>query len=348
MQQVNTKICVKCKEEKPLTVEFWHRLSKSKDGFKYSCKECRNFQGRKYLDKNRERERNRLRRFREENREKTNKESSDFRKNNKEGRRKLIRENRDFWSEEETKICTECNKSFPASLEYFSNKDWGKFGLNSLCKICAKLKRDKNKVKIYKKRKDRYENDHEYRAKRKKDASEYREKNRKSLCQKQQKYRRENKDLISKRLKDDKKESPKRYSNYSKKAYEKAKRCIFKRIKKVVSGAVYGALKKSGSSKNSPTWKKLPYTPQQLKEHIESLFEPWMAWECYGKSKNGERTFVIDHIIPQAALPYDSMDHPNFLKCWSLSNLRPLCSRENASKGSLHEGVRHKYNSPSK
>jgi len=40
----------------------------------------------------------------------------------------------------------------------------------------------------------------------------------------------------------------------------------------------------------------------------------------------------IDHIIPQSKLRYDSLDHPNFQKCWALENLRPICSIENIRK----------------
>ena len=40
----------------------------------------------------------------------------------------------------------------------------------------------------------------------------------------------------------------------------------------------------------------------------------------------------IDHIIPQSKLLYDSMDHPNFQKCWALENLQPLWAKDNISK----------------
>ena len=35
------KVCSRCKRELPMTTEYFGKLSKSKDGFKYSCKECR-------------------------------------------------------------------------------------------------------------------------------------------------------------------------------------------------------------------------------------------------------------------------------------------------------------------
>ena len=77
-------------------------------------------------------------------------------------------------------------------------------------------------------------------------------------------------------------------------------------------------------------FRSLPYTPQELREHLESQFEDWMSWENYG---NGEGKWNIDHITPQSKLLYDSLEHPNFLKCWALDNLQPICYFENIKKG---------------
>ena len=99
-----------------------------------------------------------------------------------------------------------------------------------------------------------------------------------------------------------------------------------------VSCSINKALKKLNLPKDSPTWSKLPYTPLQLKEHLESLWEDWMNWDNYGKYDLNIRTWHIDHIMPQSKLLYDSMEHPNFIKCWSLSNLQPLEAKENIKK----------------
>ena len=90
---------------------------------------------------------------------------------------------------------------------------------------------------------------------------------------------------------------------------------------------MHGALTRNNGSKlGNATFAYLPYTPEELKEHIEKQWEPWMSWENYGE-------WHIDHIYPQSKLPYDSMTHPNFLKCWALENLQPLEAKENMSKG---------------
>jgi len=55
-----------------------------------------------------------------------------------------------------------------------------------------------------------------------------------------------------------------------------------------------------------------------------------MNWDNHGK-------WHLDHIYPQSLLPYDSMKHPNFQKCWALDNLHPLEATENISKGNKIE-----------
>lgn len=105
------------------------------------------------------------------------------------------------------------------------------------------------------------------------------------------------------------------------------------KLRRRISGSIRTALKNQNlSKKGSQTWKHLPYTPQQLKEHLEGQFEDWMTWENHGPASNDKRTWQIDHIIPQHLLPYDDLEHPNFQKCWALENLRPLDAHENAKR----------------
>jgi hypothetical protein len=69
-----------------------------------------------------------------------------------------------------------------------------------------------------------------------------------------------------------------------------------------------------------------------------------MTWENRGKynkktwNDNDPSTWTwqLDHIIPQSDLPYAEMSHnadSNFQKCWALSNLRPLSSKQNVIDG---------------
>ena len=104
------------------------------------------------------------------------------------------------------------------------------------------------------------------------------------------------------------------------------------KLRNRVSSVVRKILKSQGKRKGGSTFEHLPYTSKELKEHIESLWEPWMNWDNWGMVSKKRRTWQVDHIIPQSRLIYDSLLHPNFQKCWALSNLRPLCSRENLQK----------------
>lgn len=105
------------------------------------------------------------------------------------------------------------------------------------------------------------------------------------------------------------------------------------RLATVVSNAV----RKSVKNKKGRTFDYLPYTSQQLKEHLESLWEPWMNWENYGDNlKNKRRTWWIDHVIPQSDFKYTSLTDAQFVKCWELSNLRPLEKFANLKKSNKH------------
>lgn len=109
-----------------------------------------------------------------------------------------------------------------------------------------------------------------------------------------------------------------------------------KKIKHNVSGAVKRALKLKNATKGGgKTFKSLPYTAQELKDHLESQFEDWMNWGNYGgRMSNPKKTWHMDHIIPQCSFDYTSLDDELFQECWALSNLRPLEKIANVKKGS--------------
>lgn len=91
-----------------------------------------------------------------------------------------------------------------------------------------------------------------------------------------------------------------------------------------VSRSIRGML--SGKHKVASCLAYLPYSLEQLREHIENQFDDKMSWENYGSY------WDLDHIYPHSKLPYDSMEHPNFEKCWGLENLQPLEKLENIKK----------------
>jgi hypothetical protein len=154
----------------------------------------------------------------------------------------------------------------------------------------------------------------------------------------QKNYRKNNKDKINK----------------TKNKYESNKRKtdpVWKCMKDI-STAVRSILKKQGLSKNKISCKdKFPWTPEQLWEHIIKQFsmsenldhngKVWMTLNNHGKydpktwNENDSSTWTwqLDHIKPQSDLKFNSYDHPNFLKCWSLKNLRPYSAKKNWEDG---------------
>jgi hypothetical protein len=75
------------------------------------------------------------------------------------------------------------------------------------------------------------------------------------------------------------------------------------------------------------------YSPRDLRRHLESLFQPGMTWENYGKGG-----WQIDHVRPLASFDFDSVEHPQFRECWALDNLQPLWAGDNSKKGAIWQG----------
>jgi hypothetical protein len=221
----------------------------------------------------------------------------------------------------DTKICGKCGEDKP--LKLFSKNKNSKDGLQSWCKGCIKDYANINKSEISGYQKT-------YREEHKEEArtynTHYRETNKEILSAKQAIYRLENKDKIA----------------LDKLKYEKMKSNsdpVFK-LRKRVSLLVRVAL--AGNKSNFSILDYLPYSISRLKEHLEKQFEPWMSWDNWGiydpstwdDNDSSTWTWQLDHIIPQAKLPYSSMMDDNFEKCWALSNLRPLSAKVNVQIGS--------------
>ena len=63
------------------------------------------------------------------------------------------------------------------------------------------------------------------------------------------------------------------------------------KLRMLCSSRVLRALK--GEIKSASTMKLIGCTPDELRRHMESLFEPWMTWENHGVGG-----WDIDHIKP--------------------------------------------------
>jgi hypothetical protein len=112
---------------------------------------------------------------------------------------------------------------------------------------------------------------------------------------------------------------------------------LFK-MRSIISASIRSHLKLNGYSKQrKSTLKFLPYTIQELKEHLEKLFEPWMTWDNRGLYKVNEWNdtdqstwkWQLDHIVPHSTFKYTSMEDQSFKECWALYNLRPYSAKQN-------------------
>jgi hypothetical protein len=82
---------------------------------------------------------------------------------------------------------------------------------------------------------------------------------------------------------------------------------------------------------NTGSTRHLPYTANELADHIERQFTKGMTWENYGSF------WHIDHIIPASSFDCSDPQSEDFKTCWSLSNLRPLPAFDNMSKGAKRQ-----------
>lgn len=74
----------------------------------------------------------------------------------------------------------------------------------------------------------------------------------------------------------------------------------------------------------------LPYSREDIREHLERQFTRGMAWKFYAglhPYKTRRRVWVVDHIIPKSVFPADDV-----CEAYALTNLRPLWSMDNLLK----------------
>jgi hypothetical protein len=71
--------------------------------------------------------------------------------------------------------------------------------------------------------------------------------------------------------------------------------------------------------------KYIDYSMDDLKKHLESLFQPGMTWENYGV-----KGWHVDHERPLCS--FDLTQKDEIIKAWKLSNLRPLWAKDNWQK----------------
>jgi hypothetical protein len=210
-----------------------------------------------------------------------------------------------------TKVCTKCK--IEKNENEFSKNKRTKDGLECRCKECEKQYREDNKEKLREQKR------------------QYHQENREEILEKKKQYGLEHKKEKSEY---DKKYRLKNKEKRNKQRQERLKNDICFKLRKRVSSSIRDALKcNQGGKQGGSVLKFLPFSIQQLKDHLEFQFESWMSWENHGNYDFKRDTWQIDHIIPHSSFHYQSMDCEEFRKCWALENLRPLKAIDNIKKG---------------
>jgi len=112
--------------------------------------------------------------------------------------------------------------------------------------------------------------------------------------------------------------------------FQEAKIKMTKQLGKLIKRCIF-------NKKSERSQKILGYTPLQLKERLESTWEPWMNWGNYGSIKNHTQenpTWQIDHIKPIAQFMKENIFDPRIIN--DLNNLQALDSLENDIKGNRY------------
>lgn len=253
-----------------------------------------------------------------------------------------------------TKFCNTCQQEKDVSEFYIAktNKD----GYSSQCKECIKARQTKYNIshreELRKKdaqyRKENYDKIRirETSVERKAYLKQYREEHREYANN----YYQQNKEKIRKQARERYQQNRDKRRQYSSQYYydniEKSKqyqksyrlknaeqikaydrqRHERNRLSRILSYQIWRSLKDIKAERH---WESLTaFTLQELKEDLESKFQPGMTWENQGKEG-----WHIDHIIPQDVFfPFESENDEKFKICWSLYNLRPLWCKENLNR----------------
>ena len=166
----------------------------------------------------------------------------------------------------------------------------------------------------------------------------YYEKNKQKKREYDKQRRLEQKEKISMQVKQYSETNKEKIKEYKKQWYSTNKKIIYEknRIRKAqdplyrlscnIRSLIKKAINAKGYCKNTKTYEILGCGYAELKEHIESQWEPWMNWDNYGLY-NGELNhgWDIDHIVPCST----GINEQEIKNLNHYTNLQPLCSKVN-------------------
>lgn len=163
--------------------------------------------------------------------------------------------------------------------------------------------------------------------------AKYYKKNKKQILDRYSKWSKENRDKLRNYHSEWREKNREKLNEY-KRNYEKTKKDTdpLYRLACYTRTAIYTCLKERNMDKYSNTFDLLPYTLEELIEHLEKQFSKGMSWDNYGE-------WHVDHIKPMSS--YNIENPIEFDECWSLSNLQPLWGKDNLIKN--NKIVAHQY-----
>lgn len=226
------------------------------------------------------------------------------------------------------KRCTKCQQDKPATSEFFHACKRSPDGRRSVCCACRAADHAEHRDERLPKRREHYQANKDrllanVRAYYQENAEAQRKaalarhyRNRERRLPQMRAYQQENRDtLLAKKRVRGKQEWLERYGQDL--AYT---------LKHRVGSLLRITLKHARKSRRMEEL--LGFTTEELMAHLERQFTKGMSWE---RLLAGE--IEIDHIVPVKSFNITSDDSPEFRACWALSNLRPMWSSENRSKG---------------
>lgn len=222
------------------------------------------------------------------------------------------------------KKCSKCQIDKPLAEFHKSSKRPG--GFRPDCKSCRKqesLQRYAKKAEEIKKYQKKYALSNKESIKRTK--SKYFQKNKKEAYVRNGQWREANRER-DRKLKQD---SANRLRQNRRKSQLKYHRKMMEtspsyRIICGIRSTLNNAVKTQRGNKTNSTIALLKCTVPELREHLESQFQPGMTWGNYGE-------WHIDHIRPLSS--FDLTKESELQEAGHYTNLQPLWARDNLSKG---------------
>jgi hypothetical protein len=243
------------------------------------------------------------------------------------------------------KICTKCK--IEKDLDGFHKHKASKDGLRTICKKC-RIEQEKNyyiknnvNEKVREKRKtdkSYLEINTKYRQKNKEKVQKLKKEWSKSESGKKskKKYYEKNSLVLKEKVK---KNRESKIEIYKEKEKERRLKSEYKENQKFLQkkhrekyphiyawrSILTNSLKRLKTKKSGHTIEVLGYSAEDLKSHLESLFNEGMTWDNYGE-------WHIDHIKPVSLFEKD--EDPKIVN--ALENLQPLWASENLSKSNKY------------